>query len=84
MHVVTSTLISTWYCDLYLALAIASLNKKKKFLVCFVYLGKALFILAMQAQAHKCRNNNVFLYNNVVETCACAWVVIMPRKQKAA
>ena len=47
------------------------------------YLAKALFTLAMQAKAHKCKNKNLFLYI-VVETCACACVVIMPRKQKAA
>ena len=47
------------------------------------YLAKALFTLAMQAQAHECRNKNVFLYI-VVETSACACVVIMPRKQEAA
>ena len=47
------------------------------------YLAKALFTLAMQAQAHKCRNKTLFLCI-MVETCACACVVIMPRKQKAA
>ena len=47
------------------------------------YLAKALFTLAMQAQAHKCRIKNLFLYI-VVETSACACVVIVPRKQKAA
>ena len=45
------------------------------------YLAKALFTLAMQAQACKCRIKNLLLYI-VVGTCAC--VVIMPRKQKAA
>ena len=53
-------------------------------LICLVYLAKALFFtLAMQGQAHKCRNKNVFL-NIAVETCACACIVITPRKQKAA
>ena len=46
------------------------------------YLAKALFTLVMQAQAHKCRIKNLFLYI-VVDTCACACIVIMPRKQKA-
>ena len=64
----TSTLISAWHSSLELALAIASLNKNKKRLflclrflarICF-YLAKAFLILAMQAQAHKCRNKNVF------------------------
>jgi len=58
MHVLTSTLISTWHCNL---------NKKKNwflflclclhsfFFICVVYLAGALFTLAIQAQAHKCR-----------------------------
>ena len=28
------------------------------------YLAKALFTLAMQTQAHKCRNKNLFLYHH--------------------
>ena len=47
------------------------------------YLAKALLPLTIQAQAHKCGNINVLLYI-VVEACACACIVVMPRKQIAA
>ena len=47
------------------------------------YLAKALFTLAMEAQARKCRIKIFFLYI-VVDTYASACIVIMPRKQKAA
>ena len=45
------------------------------------YLAKVLFTIAMQAQAQKCRNKNVFLHN-AVGPCACALVVIMPENKK--